>query len=131
MIHATENNFGQSRGLMGSFQDGLWLARDGITVHNDPNEFGQDWQVQEDEDGLLFQTPSPYRESCDLPSQQAATQKMIRGRRLEESTISRSEALKGCAAHYSAPQDVEDCVFDVQVTGDLEMALSDELIEEV
>lgn len=38
--------FANSTGLMGSFETGALLARDGVTVLTDPNEMGQEWQVQ-------------------------------------------------------------------------------------
>ncbi|CAB9504548.1 expressed unknown protein [Seminavis robusta] len=39
--------FGNSSGLMGSISSGKKLARDGVTVIEDPNEFGQEWQVND------------------------------------------------------------------------------------
>lgn len=37
--------FGSSSGLMGSFHKSKTLARDGVTLLEDPNELGQEWQV--------------------------------------------------------------------------------------
>ena len=37
--------FESSTGMMGSFRGGTMLARDGITVMEDPDEFGQEWRV--------------------------------------------------------------------------------------
>jgi hypothetical protein len=39
--------FTNSKGLMGSYETGEMLARDGVTVLNDPNAFGQEWQVRD------------------------------------------------------------------------------------
>ena len=41
-----ESFFVNSTGLMGNFETGAMLARDGVTVLNDPNEFAQEWQVR-------------------------------------------------------------------------------------
>jgi hypothetical protein len=39
--------FGNSTGLMGSLSSSRMIARDGVTVIEDPNEFGQEWQVRD------------------------------------------------------------------------------------
>jgi hypothetical protein len=39
--------FTNSTGLMGSYETGEMLARDGVTILNDPNAFGQEWQVRD------------------------------------------------------------------------------------
>jgi len=118
LFHASEGNFGDSVGLMGSFQDGTRYGRDGMTVYSDIDEFGQEWQVKADIDGLLFQTPSPYPNRCNLPSKSEVKR---RGRRLQDSMITRDEALLVCA-HWG--EDIEDCVIDVQLAGDLTFALN-------
>jgi hypothetical protein len=41
---ADSADFGNSVGLMGQFGTGKGLARDGVTVLDDPNLFGQEWQ---------------------------------------------------------------------------------------
>ena len=40
--------FTNSTGLMGSFETGELLARDGVTVISDHNQMGQEWQVKEE-----------------------------------------------------------------------------------
>lgn len=42
--NGTSDTFGTSVGLMGSFSTGDMLARDGITVLDDPIAFGIEWQ---------------------------------------------------------------------------------------
>ena len=118
VLHATQSNFGASVGLMGRFEDGAMVGRDNVAIHTDNNECGQDWQVQGSTDGFLFRVPSPYPKHCQLPS---LTNKKIRLRRLEESIISKEEAMQACS-HWGS--DIMDCVLDVRASGDLEVALN-------
>ena len=55
--------------MMGDFETGYMLARDGVTVLEDPNEFGMEWQVL-DTEPKLFQNPErfpQYPDNCVLP----------------------------------------------------------------
>jgi hypothetical protein len=109
-------HFGDSVGLMGDFGKGRMLARDGKTVLNNPNDFGQEWQVLATEPGL-FQTPflPQDKQVCRIPPPMKASQ--LR-RRL--SSVDESDAEKACE-HWGEGK--ADCVFDVLTTGDLEMAM--------
>ena len=91
IANASYVNFASSTGLMGSFKDGSLLARDGVTIMDNHDLFGQEWQVT-NADGVLFQTPSPY-EVCVPPHS------MEQGRRLEENSVSvdEEEAAMACA----------------------------------
>jgi hypothetical protein len=111
-------HFGDSVGLMGDFEMGKMIARDGNTVLNDPNAFGQEWQVLETE-RTLFQTNRlpQHPQVCKLPPPKPVSQ--LR-RRLSESTVEELAAEKACA-HWVEGKD--DCVFDVLMTGDLNMAV--------
>ncbi|KAL3939992.1 MAG: hypothetical protein SGBAC_005391, partial [Bacillariaceae sp.] len=53
IIGATEESFGNSVGITGDFKTGKTLARDGVTVLDDFNELGLEWQVLPS-DGKLF-----------------------------------------------------------------------------
>jgi hypothetical protein len=110
-------HFGDSVGLMGDFAYGVKLSRDGKTVLNDANAFGQEWQVL-DTDPTLFQTVRlpQHPQKCTMPSSHATS--MLR-RRLSESSVDQLAAEKACA-HWGKGKN--DCVFDVLATGDLEMA---------
>jgi len=119
LMHPSEQHFGGSQGLMGTFPTGDWIGRDGITIHKDITSFGIDWQTQAARDGgLLFREPSPYSDSCELPNQDTMT---ARHRRLEESAVGLEQAMDACA-HWG--QHIDDCVLDVQVSGDLEVAMN-------
>jgi len=121
MVHvkvsnASFANFGSSVGMMGNFADGRLMARDGITVINDHNKFGQEWQILESEPNL-FMTPSPHRGAECVPP--TVTDKDRR--RLGEATIKKAAAEQACAHHKDA--EMKDfCVFDVLAMDDLEVA---------
>jgi hypothetical protein len=116
---AQGKHFGDSVGLMGDFGGGRMLARDGKTVLDDPNTFGQEWQVL-DTEPTLFQTlrfPQHPME-CTKPTPMQTSQ--LRRRLSESSPIAELAAEKACE-HWGEGKD--DCVFDVLTTGDLEMAV--------
>jgi hypothetical protein len=90
-----QSHFADSVGLMGAFQYGVQLSRDGKRVLTDANVFGQEWQVL-DTNPTLFQTARfpQYPQKCTMPT----------------------------VLPRLPPRCVVDCVFDVLTTGDLEMA---------
>jgi hypothetical protein len=111
-------HFANSVGLMGDFQYGVQLSRDGKRVINDANEFGQEWQVL-DTDPTLFQTARfpQHPQKCTMPTSKAT--KMLRRRLSSESAADQLAAEEACA-HWGEYKD--DCVFDVLATGDVGMA---------
>lgn len=120
-IHgATASQFANSTGLMGSFTDGVWYGRDCTTVFVSVNDYGMEWQVQEELDGLLFQSPSPFPDKCELLTEDDLVQEQ-RGRRLSESSITHEEAKEACLS-WVDENDLDECIFDVLVAEDLDMA---------
>ena len=118
IANGDKTNFGDSLGLMGSFETGHMVARDGKTIVEDPNAFGLEWQVRESEPMLFRAIRAPqFPQVCKLPS----AKEIGRRRRLleDETFISRDEAENACA-DWGA--DIELCVYDVMSTGDLGMA---------
>jgi hypothetical protein len=112
-------HFIDSVGLMGDFRMGHMIARDGKTVLDDANAFGQEWQVL-DTEPTLFQTlrlPQHPME-CTMPPPMQASQ--LRRRLLESSSVTELAAEEACA-HWG--EGTDNCVFDVLTTGDLEMAM--------
>lgn len=107
-----------SMGLLGRYPDGLKVGRDGATVIEDPNEFGEEWMVHPS-DPILF----PDVEASQLPLQctmpDADAMKESR-RRLGESAITSEEAAMACARVLEADRDA--CIFDVLATNDKDMA---------
>jgi hypothetical protein len=112
-------HFGDSAGLMGDFRMGFMIARDGKTVIDDANAFGQEWQVLDTEPSLFQRDRLPqYPLECTLPTPVQASQ--LRRRLAETSSVDEAAAEKACE-HWGEGKD--DCVFDVLATGDLEMAM--------
>jgi hypothetical protein len=114
----SSKHFGDSVGLMGDFDMGHLFSRDGETVFDDLNAYGQEWQVLSTEP-TLFQTARfpQHPQMCTLPP--PATESRGLRRRLSESSVEELAAEKACA-HLGERKD--DCVFDVLATGDLDMA---------
>ena len=119
--NASEEEFGNSVGLMGEFGTGRKLARDGITVMADNIAFGMEWQVRDSDTDLhIFQSVKgpQFPETCRMPDLHVKS--ALRRRRLAEIGITWEEAKEAC---QSWPEDaIESCIYDVLSTGDLEMA---------
>jgi hypothetical protein len=112
VVNAGPENFESAVGMMGDF-DGRFVARDGVTIIEDHDAFGQEWQVREHE-GQLFQTPSAFGK-CVPPSS------IKQVRRLGEATVSEDAAALACA-HYEDEQKRDMCIFDVVAMADLGVA---------
>lgn len=113
--NATMANFGTSSGLLGSFPDGDKLARNGATIVEDNNLFGQEWQVRANATQLFLSTNQNQNIAgvCIPPV-------ASKGRRLGE-RIAMEAAEKACA-HHKEEQIKDMCIFDVIAMGDLEVA---------
>jgi len=108
---SNENNFINSTGLMGRFTDGAKLGRDGVTIIEDNDVFGQEWQVVPSEGELFQSNEGPqYPEKCEIPS----TIEMRR--RLAENTVTIIDAQNACSRVMA--HDYDTCVFDVLATND-------------
>jgi len=119
-VNAKANNPAQflgTLGLMGSYPSGKKLARDGVSVMENAEEFGKEWQVLETEPMLFHSLEGTVQhpEVCAMPSKGKTTK-----RRLGESTISTQEAVTACARVNEAERDA--CIFDVLATNDKDMA---------
>jgi len=112
VVNATWTDFGESKGLMGSFGYGKWLGRDGALIA-DANEFGQEWQVLST-DAQLFETDRVPQHPVKCNMQNAHKKE---SRRLGESIA--EEAAELACAHWDQK---ELCIYDVMATGDLELA---------
>lgn len=105
-----------SKGLLGDFYTGDSLARDGETVIEDPNAFGQEWQVLDSEPNLFQTNRAPqFPNKCILPSESKKE-----ARRLGDHGVSEEAAKLACAKFQGST--FESCVHDVMATGDLEVA---------
>lgn len=114
----TKKNFQTSTGLMGEFETGRMLARDNSTIVEDPNEFGNEWQVLDSEQKLFqaYREPQHPQQMCIMPSPKSSSQ-----RRLGES-LAEEAAQNACAVHVKDEAHMAMCVYDVIASGDLEMA---------
>lgn len=107
--------YGGSMGLMGPYEEGKMLARDGVTILEDPNEFGKEWQVLASEPKLFHNLQgAQHPETCEMPT---TTQFQ---RRLGERLISSEAATRACL--HVEPTDLDNCIADVSATGDVAMA---------
>jgi hypothetical protein len=109
---ATSRDFGNSSGLMGTFGNGVHMARDNKSILQDVNKFGQEWQVRVYEPKLFHSVEGPQApEQCILPSTSSLR------RRLGESLITQEEAESACSKVTESDRDL--CVFDVMATNDV------------
>lgn len=115
--------YGNTIGILGDFITGKKLARNGHTIIEDYNEFGQEWQVQPSSPQLFHEVSGPQApfEKCILPSQHAGKEEKNR-RRLGQATISEEQAKAACEKVGVPHQDVDACIFDVLATEDYDMA---------
>jgi len=108
-------DFENSVGLMGSYPDGAKVARDGVTFMEDPNKFGQEWQVLPSEAGLFHNREGPQAPSkCEIPSHSEMR------RRLGESHIRKEDAEIACSR--VSKEDFDLCVFDVMATNNKDVS---------
>jgi von Willebrand factor type D domain len=106
MSAGTTDAFDGSLGLLGEYETGKKVARDGVTEMNnaeDSTDFALEWQVRDTEPMLFSDARVPqYPATCVPPA------KML-GNRLGM-TLAKKEAEKACAAWGD---DIDDCIFDV------------------
>lgn len=114
----SDENFQGSLGLMGKYENGDKVARDGVTRIRDPNDFGLEWQVQPSDPKLFRFAEGPqYPEKCSLAAIKVLESRNLRS---EGYTISLDQANQACARVASAEFDI--CVFDVLATNDMGIA---------
>lgn len=110
----SKKNFGSSVGILGNYETGQKLARDGVSLLDSTDAFGLEWQVRDDEPMLFHVVEAPqYPKQCKMPS---ASQ----SRRLGEHKVSKEVAGKACAG--VDPSFLKDCIFDVMASDDPDMA---------
>ena len=117
-LPGTDEEFGETVGLLGHYHNGARLARDGVTIVEDPNDFGQEWQVRDTDPELLFTQREPqFPAKCIMPDP------VERASRRLEATISMDAASIACE-HVTDKQVRDMCIFDVISTDDLSVATS-------
>ena len=107
--------FGESVGLMGSF-NGELLARDGQTrLNHDMNVFAQEWQVTDAEPKLFMTDRAPqYPAKCILPTPETSSQRRLGGQEWYDNA---KEACSGLVGYKH-----NDCVQDVMAVRDVDAA---------
>lgn len=115
--------FTGSLGLLGHYPDGKRVGRDGVSLIQDVQAFGQEWQVLEEEPKLfqsyegVVQAPT----KCTMPTELEGESSNLRKRRLGEAFLSTDDIDNACA-HVKDPVERQACRFDVMVTNDVGMA---------
>ena len=118
MSGATKKDFGDSVGLMGAFEDGAMISRNGSTVIEDPHAFGLEWLVTE-KAALLFQAEQVVEvqtAGCTMPDPRKTV-----GRRHLGEALSEEDILEACQHFHNSIQK-KLCEYDVRMTGDLDVA---------
>jgi len=101
---ATSESFNGSMGLLGSFETGHKVARDGSTIINHTNDFGQEWQVLPTDPHLFRNLEGPQSpEMCLLPTISSKD-----SRNLRADGISLEQAHAACARVSS--DEYDNCV---------------------
>lgn len=146
--------FHDGLGLAGAFGLGIMVGRDGIKVfdENDTDNFGQDWQVRDPDDPIIFQTARApqFPTQCIMPDSNKAegvlydedgdeipgatatngdtgvTAKQLRRkkRRNRRRRLGQmvSEDEAETACAHWKKEDIDSCIMDVLATGDVELA---------
>jgi len=110
-------SFGNTVGMLGNFNSGKTLARDGAREIHDFNELGSEWQILPSDDMLFHDKADPqFPKRCILPEDPQGE----RRRRLDESTVSVEQAEAACASLKDSLT-IKDCVYDILATQDLDM----------
>jgi hypothetical protein len=120
--------YGNTVGLLADFNTGKKLGRDGFTIIEDYNDFGQEWQVLSDGPKLFHEVSGRQfpGQKCILPSELHAEEKRRRGQEkrigggTSDTAVTDTIAELACAKVSFAEHDA--CVSDVLVTGDVDMA---------
>lgn len=110
--------FRTSTGLLGRFDGGLRVGRDGETFIANYDRFGSAWQVQPS-DPQLFHDEEGQEGTCLLIDPLAKEEERNLRRRLMEH-VSDEAARTACSV--AKEEDVENCVFDVVALNDVELA---------
>ena len=116
-ISGHANDFSDSVGLLGEYQSGAMIDRDGSEMY-DFTEFGFEWQVQPTDPIIFLDQREPQLpfESCRMPTgARPARRVLLRGNR-----VLLKQAEHACA-HLSSG-DAELCVDDVLMTNDIGIA---------
>lgn len=112
------SDFGDAIGLLGEFGTGEMYGRSGVPM-KDFTSYGFEWQVLPKQDPVLFHSERapqlPY-ERCRMPTAARPARRQLRANR-----SLMQQAQEACAANH-AGSDIDLCLKDVLITGDLGLA---------
>jgi von Willebrand factor type D domain len=125
-----DDDFIGADGILGDYETGQKVARDGKTVIKNAKQFGQEWQVRgNDTDRQLFSSHNhgpAWPEQCRMPQGKWTPKSPTKTQRRklrqvgERIIIGQDDAKKACSGVDSSQRD--NCIFDVLVTNDMEIA---------
>jgi hypothetical protein len=117
-LEPDEERLKDSQGMLGRFDDGKLLGRDGVTLIDNPDDLAAEWQVRQDEPMLFQSVHGPqYPEKCLPPKKRHPSLRLGTG----ENATDRKQAEDACE-HLKDENRKKACIYDVMVTGDIEMA---------
>mmetsp|Transcript_11083 Transcript_11083/g.26338 ORF Transcript_11083/g.26338 Transcript_11083/m.26338 type:complete len:167 (-) Transcript_11083:90-590(-) len=113
------NDFELTTGMWGTFgAHGSMMARDGITIIEDGDAFGNEWQVHPTDPQLFHIIDGPqYPAKCIMPEKLTADQRHLRAMSKQ---VSEDDAKKACSK-VSAGR-MQNCIADVFGSDNLDMA---------
>ena len=111
----TAHLYGNTVGLLGKFPSGEMLARDGVTIIDDPVEFGKEWQMH----SMLFHEGRSLDGACLMPED---IQTSTKRRRLGEAKVTETMAVLACQHAHVEEEDLDACIFDVLGADDIDVA---------
>lgn len=115
-VSGSQNDFGDSDGLMGEYGSGEMISRDGNVI-SDFSQFGFEWQVNPTDPLLFTDTRQPQLpfEACRMPTAARPVRRHLRANRML------AEQAHVACAHVSG-SDFELCIDDVMQTNDIGLA---------
>jgi len=112
------SEFMGSSGLLGNFNAGTKLGRDGKTVIEDEDVLGQEWQVTDTDPQLFTLVDGPqYPAKCNMPEKLSAAQRHLRAMTKK---VSEDDAKSACA--NAKPDRMQNCIADVFGSDNIDMA---------
>jgi hypothetical protein len=117
--HPKADDFALSTGMWGTFgPHGAMVARDGRTLIEDADTFGNEWQVRPNDPQLFHIIDGPqYPAKCQMPETPTAEQRHLRAM---SKKVSEDDAKTACAK--TSPARMENCIADVFGSDNLDMA---------
>lgn len=111
-VSGSSADFGDSEGLLGEFQSGTMLGRDG-SILSDFEEFAFEWQVAPEDPKLFREKRAPQlpSEQCRMPAR--SSRRMLRN----NNEVHLDQAQAACAAAGHVRKNFDLCVQDIMATG--------------